>query len=579
MPSLRSWRLGVRLSALTLGVGLFIALSEAWAAPVSESDARQFAANWLSQARDRLGHTLPATIQSAQRFTNTSGQCLGYIVVLDPAGFVFTAPDDRIEPIIAFSAFGHFDPNPNNPLLALLSSDLDQRLSEAEAVADPAAVRRASDSDERLARAAELAAANQAKWRQYTADSGGLKRQGIASVSEMHVAPLIQSRWNQKTAQGLSCYNYYCPPGPDGSANNYYAGCVATAMAQLMRHWQRPASAYGHSYVYTNMPLNPQTVSPLTATHRQAIGRLCRDAGASVNMSYGSGGSSADMLIVDSALTGTFGYSNARDLYRSSGIDATTRQLVLRSNLAAGLPVLMGVRRTGSGHAVIVDGFGYTSGTLYYHVNMGWGGTDDAWYNLPTIDAYYTYTAVDAFVYNIYTNGAGEIIAGRVRSTSGAAISGVVVTATGGYSSSTDSNGYYGVRVPSAATYSLAAVKAGFQSGSLAGIAVGTSSTSPLGNCGNYFGADFTLSSFSFRATGLTNNVLLRWSRPTECGLSNDTVMVRSRTDQYPVNIADGEQVYLGTNQIVEHKDLTSGQPYYYTIWVSQDGVTFIDPP
>ena len=247
-------------------------------------------------------------------------------------------------------------------------------------------------------------------------------------------------------------------------------------MGQIMRYWESPASAYGNTYVYSNMPLNPQTESPLTITHRQAIGRLLRDAEISVSMSYGSGGSSANLLIVDNALTGTFGYSNARDIYRSSGIDATTRNLVLRSNLAASLPVIMGIKRSGSGHAVICDGFGYSSSTLYYHVNMGWGGADDAWYNLPTVDAYYTYTSVDAFVYNIYTSGTGEIIAGRVLTSSGAAVAGAVVTATGGYSATTDVNGYYGIRVPSSATYSVTAAKPGYQNQTLNNISVGSSS-------------------------------------------------------------------------------------------------------
>ena len=553
-----------------------------WASLVSQDEAIRMTAGWLNEGRQRLEHTMPTTIAGARTFTNASGQAIYYIVSLLPRGFIVVAANDGVEPVIAFSATGGFDPNAENPLFVLLESDMSQRTDEAMVV--EASIKSKRTVAPTLQNAATMAEQSRGRWRDLLARAADRRRAdttepaGLSSVSDVRVSPLVQSKWNQKAAQSVACYNYYCPPGPDGNVNNYYCGCVATAMGQLMRHWQRPASAYAHSYVYTNMPLNPQTQSPLTTSQCQSIGRLLRDAGTAVSMSYGSGGSSADMLIVDAALTGVFGYSNARDIYRSAGIDATTRNLVLRSNLAAHLPVLLGVHRSGGGHAIICDGFGYSSGTLYYHVNMGWGGADDAWYNLPTVDAYYTYTSVDAFVYNIYTNGTGEIIAGRVLA-SGTAVSGAVVTATGGYSASTDAQGYYGVRVPSAATYSLTAVKPGLQSQTLGSISVGTSSASYSGNCGNYFGADFSLSPFLLRAVALTNNVILRWPNPTACGYSNQTAHVRHHTSRYPTNTTDGTLTYEGTNQVFEHSGLTPGQPYYYTIWLSDDGVNFVEPP
>lgn len=84
---------------------------------------------------------------------------------------------------------------------------------------------------------------------------------------------------------------------------------------------------------------------------------------------------------------------------------------------------------------------------------------------------------------------------------------------------------------------------------------------------------------FWFNAMGLTNSVYLRWPNPHTCGISNQTVMVRSRTDRYPTNLTDGTLLYTGTNTVYQHSALTPGQPRYYTIWVSQDGVNFIDPP
>ncbi len=87
------------------------------------------------------------------------------------------------------------------------------------------------------------------------------------------------------------------------------------------------------------------------------------------------------------------------------------------------------------------------------------------------------------------------------------------------------------------------------------------------------------LTAFSFRAVALTNRVVLRWPDPIPCGLSNRTVHVRYSSSTYPTSTTHGTGIYTGTNREFEHEELTSGQTYYYTIWVSHDGVTFIVPP
>lgn len=84
---------------------------------------------------------------------------------------------------------------------------------------------------------------------------------------------------------------------------------------------------------------------------------------------------------------------------------------------------------------------------------------------------------------------------------------------------------------------------------------------------------------FSFKAVALTNNIILRWPDPTGCGAETRTVHIRYRTDDYPSATNDGTELYTGTNLTYEHIGLTPGQPYYYTIWVSDDGETFVEPP
>ncbi|GAB6094277.1 hypothetical protein JCM14469_05290 [Desulfatiferula olefinivorans] len=563
------------LSFFALLICLF-AGQPAFSADVTQEDAKNAAVGWLKQSRARMGDSLPTHIKNVEDYNNY------YVVNLNPEGFIILSADDLAEPIVAFSANGSFIPDANNPLFTLLSIDMPERKMaaqeleiEIERLEDNRQMWMSGESFMAWGRAVD----SRSKWADLrargAADDWSASEgepddswERSSSVSDVRIAPLIQSKWSQTTAQGMACYNYYCPPGAAGSSSNYPSGCVATAMGQLMRFWQHPASASGNTYVYANMPLDPQTDATLTQTERMAIGRILRDAGAAVSMSYGPSESSANLLIVDDRLKDTFGYTNAVDMYISDGIGATDRNKVLCTNLAAGLPVIMGIRGTVGGHAVVTDGFGYTSGTLYYHVNLGWGGSSDAWYNLPTVDTTsYNFTAVNAFIYNAYTSGTGELIAGRITDTAGNPVSGATVSATGGYTATTNSTGYYGIRVPASSTYTVTASKSGMKTASISGISVGRSASYTV--CGNYWGADLSLNAFSFTASALGDSVVLRWTKPSTLGMSSDTVYIRHSTSDYPATSEDGTLVYSGTLQEFEHteRDGTGTVTNYYTIW------------
>src|ERR1039457_877167 len=107
-------------------------------------------------------------------------------------------------------------------------------------------------------------------------------------------------------------------------------------------------------------------------------------------------------------------YSNA--IYDENGncLSGPAMLAMLNANLDAHLPLTFCIYNPEGGHAVLCDGYGYDLSTLYHHINMGWGGSGNAWYALPIIDI--SYTNLVACMYNVYTNGAGEIISGRVLS-------------------------------------------------------------------------------------------------------------------------------------------------------------------
>lgn len=443
------------------------------------------------------------TAMSVSRYDGADGQAAYYIVYTNPKGFVIVPADDEVEPIIGFSPDGTYDPSPKNPLGALVSQDVPGRV---------AFVRQEATGKKQEALAAGASAKGRWDMLLQAATQKSAVETGTASISDVRVAPLVQSTWDQSTAGGVNTYNIYTP-------NNYVCGCVATAMAQLMRFHQHPTTGVGTTsfsisicgsattralrggngvggaYSWSDMVLSPGAST--TTAQRQAIGALTADAGVAVNMDYCSGASGTDTLYAANAFKNTFGYSNAIRGRDSSwgNIPAANRNAMVNPNLDAGYPVLFGITGAG-GHAIVGDGYGYDSSTMYHHLNMGWSGSNNLWYNLPTIDTtYYNFNSVYKCVYNVYKTGGGEIISGRVTDASGAPIAGATVIATrsggGTYTDTTDAKGIYALsKVPSASTYTINVTKSGYTFTSKQAT-TGTSTNDTI-TTGNVWAVDFT---------------------------------------------------------------------------------------
>jgi hypothetical protein len=462
------------------------------AKPMSSGQAEKIVNGWLKLDPNPLRTQLGNQVRQVDIFADDKGEPIYYVIYLKPAGFVITPADDLVEPIIAFADDGTYDPSPDNPLGALVSRDLPGRIAAArdfQAVAGSSQQKKKLTEQQMAIEKTCLEA--QGKWAEMQEYSDMV---GVMSVpSDVRVAPLLLSKWSQSTECGAACYNYYTPgssypPIIPGSTSNYVCGCVATAMAQYMRYWQYPTTGVGTGcfeiyvdtnsqtaclrggngsggpYSWSDMVLDPGCST--TLTQRQAIGALTYDAGVAAHMQYSSGGSGASMYDAMVALTTTFSYTNGRLGGDFNPIPADGRNGMINPNLDWGNPALLGISRSGSsgGHAIVADGYGYDVTTLYHHLNYGWAGTNDAWYNLPNIN---NYDVVDNIVYNIYISGSGEIISGRVTDTLGNPISGATVTGvrTGGgtYNDTTDSNGIYALaKVPSNSTYTISVTKTGY---------------------------------------------------------------------------------------------------------------------
>ena len=436
------------------------------AKPADKELSSKAARGWLKQSRYRLQAQLSDQIDTIDAFTDVDGQLLGYIVHLDPQGFVVISADDEVEPVIAFSPTGYVDDTQDNPLANLLKKDLKERLRAAKNKTLKKIKRNADKWDSLLA-AESLDAGIAAS---------------TASISDVRVAPFLMTEWNQGDADGGYCYNYYTP-------NHYPTGCVATAMAQVMRYHSWPTSGIGVNsfqitvngvpetrstlggngsggpYVWSQMPTIPQ--NGLTTIQRQAIGRLSYDTAISVYMAFTASGSSAALFDGDQRMTDTFDYDNCIFTGNFPTSGNSSLWTIINSNMDAQLPVILGISRVGGGHAVVVDGYGYDTGTLYHHVNMGWGGLDNTWYQLPLIDASFVYTMIDDCMYNIYPTGSGEIISGRVTSLAGVPLDAVAITARVGTTivqqTTTDAGGIYAfANLASNTLHRISAVKSGY---------------------------------------------------------------------------------------------------------------------
>jgi len=420
-------------------ISIILALWRPGATPVfarsmAATDAKTAVAGWLADDPAPMGAALGRGIAGVDTFGDEDGRPLFHVVYVEPLGIIVVSADDSTGPIIAFAEADTFDASPANPLAALVRHDLPRRLDK-------------SDPDTAGTVQIQEAPRSQAKWRylmaRANAGSHALAVQGLETVSDVRVPPLIQTRWSQGDVCGAACYNYYTP-------KNHPSGCVATAMAQLLYYHRHPAegidrqefdieirgvpsSAYtrggngkGGPYAWDQMVLKPDCNA--TNPQRRAIGALCYDTGVTVNMDYAPGGSAADSFIIADALRNTFGFANAVKGANDGEDIGPDLMTMLNPNLDAGYPAILGIIGD-EGHAVVVDGYGYDGSpfaTLYHHLNMGWSGYSNAWYDLPDVTSF---DAATACTYNIFPTDTGEIISGRVKDVLGRPLSGVLVQA------------------------------------------------------------------------------------------------------------------------------------------------------
>lgn len=229
----------------------------------------------------------------------------------------------------------------------------------------------------------------------------------FASKDNRNVNPLVSTRWNQ------DCYyNEYCPEDHSGwgwwgaPCQHAYAGCVACAMAQVMKYWDYPQQGFG-SHSYTHSTYGVQSADFGATTYHwddmpteiydsnDAIATLMYHCGVSVDMNYGPDGSGAMSKDVETAMRTYFGYCGAKYREKSQFSDATWIAL-LKAELDQAHPIYYSGSNGESGHAFVCDGY---DGNDRMHFNFGWSGSSDGYYTLYDVNGF---SSNQAAVMNIY---------------------------------------------------------------------------------------------------------------------------------------------------------------------------------
>ncbi len=502
-----------RLAKLMITLATLVAGAVAFAVEVTPQQAQTAVRNWIRRNPRPMTARFTNGNGEAQTFAK-DGKALFHVVQLEGGGFVVTSGDTKINPIIAFGDSGEFVADESNPLYVLLEKDMSNRIA---AITNGISGRRllsVSSTTTPELRWTELTSVSE---EEADVNAPPAPEAGLAEISDIRIAPMVKSKWNQSgTWNGNNIWNYYTP-------NNYVCGCTATAVAQVMRFWKAPThnvmqytrdckvdnvetkkTMKGGVYDWDNMPLTKGEIN--SSSQCEAIGRLTYDVGVASQMNWRKDGSAAPFSTATEGLKSCFGYASADYVNENSAtgnISAMPYANDVLGSLNAKMPVVLAVYFNvngdyKNGHAIVIDGYGYYSQVMYSHINVGYSGKGDAWYNLfdETITVSYSWDTIWTCIVNIHPTVKGRVLSGRILDQAGNGVSGAAVTVVtpsrSNLSATSDSNGIWFVRTEDGdGDFNVTATKSGLSSE--------TKKISSSAKNGNMWNVDLTLRDASLK--------------------------------------------------------------------------------
>ena len=241
-----------------------------------------------------------------------------------------------------------------------------------------------------------------------------------AATPSLRADGFLGSHWTQDFP-----YNQLCPRDPVNGNSYSCAGCPAIAMGQIINYLRTTQDTrfsdsddYAHNYAGRKYIIDDDWESLQFPSFSQLNVML-----DSVDVTYERGEELPDLLaaavvfacgtalrqVYTAEGSGTFYVDQAYEAYQRFGF--TDCQLfrdpdslmyaTLISNLQAGYPAHLAVENPAGtvGHNVVVDGYRESDGK--FHINFGYGGSLDNWYDIPDPSFYYGMTKVEGIILNI----------------------------------------------------------------------------------------------------------------------------------------------------------------------------------
>lgn len=363
-----------------------LAASAASASPVDETMARSAAASFL--ANDAVGRAVLGG-RAVRDAVDRNGI---WIVSLEPAGHIILSGSDLVEPVVGFSPADFSDPDSGSSAIGML------------------------DGARTASRVAEESGAEtrHAKWTKLLdrPSRTPLRASSVDPAAEaVVVQPFLRSCYSQ-----WQPYNDYCPVYDSGTNTREYrgrspCGCVATAALQVFRHFRWPVRIdgnfqYSHSFTGTNrvetsfpirfdghVPIDWNAFNDNYAWYsggydlrgdvaesvRYPIARLILWTDVMARMSFGTNGSSASYDNVASSVADWYTPGEWVNVNEGAARIRAAMQACVPCQISLGA-YNAAMERTG--HEVVADGWAEDSASQYVHINFGFGGTNDGYYNV-----------------------------------------------------------------------------------------------------------------------------------------------------------------------------------------------------
>lgn len=338
-------------------------------------------------------------VASVEPYTSSTGDTMYFVVQAEPHQYIIVAADQRVQPVLAWSNTSQFDSQ--QPFAEILEADINNRLTAFEHYNT------------------EQKTNIKFQWIRFT--------DGLTPIAKYQVWPpagststggWIETHWTQSAP-----YNQFCPMDPVTSTRSY-TGCPATAMAQIINYLKTTqntrfddADDYHHNYAGRNYYIDDDWNSlsflsfPDLNVWLDSIDILYQSgtdaSGASAAaLTFACG--TACVQVYTSAGSGTFSVNQAYTAYQRFGFAnsqllTTTDSIMynmLIDNMKLGYPAHLAVVDSAwnVGHNVVVDGYN-TDG--YFHINFGWGGSNDGWWLVPDPSFPYSMGVLEGIVLNI----------------------------------------------------------------------------------------------------------------------------------------------------------------------------------